>query len=50
MPASSCIVAGIDVNGSRKGFHCVALYNGEYLERYRTTDPEVVARWCFAFP
>ncbi|ADW16825.1 hypothetical protein Despr_0649 [Desulfobulbus propionicus DSM 2032] len=47
MPTSPrLIVAGIDVGGSRKGFHGVALCNGRYLERYRTTDPEAVACWC----
>jgi hypothetical protein len=40
------IVAGIDVGGSRKGFHAVALDNDAYHSQFQTTDPILMARWC----
>lgn len=40
------LVVGIDVGGSRKGFHGVALCDGEYWQRFHTTNPEAMAEWC----
>jgi len=39
-------VVGIDVGGTRKGFHAVALGAGVLIDRYRTADPQGLARWC----
>lgn len=38
-------VAGIDVGGSRKGFHAVALENGVFLDRWQTRCPRDLGRW-----
>lgn len=43
---SSRIVAGIDVGGSAKGFHAVALENGAYLDKFASLEYEVIAEWC----
>lgn len=40
------IVAGIDVGGKRKGFHAVALSDGEYLSHYQSTSATSIANWC----
>ena len=39
-------VVGIDVGGTRKGFHAVALGAGVLIDRCRTADPQGLARWC----
>jgi len=39
-------VVGIDVGGTRKGFHAVALGAGVVIDRCRTADPQGLARWC----
>lgn len=44
--SSSIIVAGIDVGGSAKGFHAVALRGGTYLDKYISCDSLKVAAWC----
>ncbi len=40
------VVAGIDVGGTKKGFHAVALCNGVLLDRFASADPKAVAAWC----
>lgn len=40
------IVVGIDVGGTRKGFHAVALANGLYLDQKKTGDTSELAAWC----
>ena len=40
------VVVGIDVGGARKGFHAVALRDGELLGRFASADPKTVAAWC----
>ena len=37
---------GIDVGGSRKGFHAVALTAGAYTDQLATGDPLELAHWC----
>jgi predicted nuclease with RNAse H fold len=39
-------VVGIDVGGSRKGFHAVALEDGIFLARRQTSCVEQLAGWC----
>ena len=39
-------VVGIDVGGSRKGFHAVALEGGAFLARHQTSCVEDLADWC----
>ena len=39
-------VVGIDVGGSRKGFHAVALEGGTFLARHQTSCVEDLADWC----
>lgn len=40
------VVAGVDVGGSRKGFHAVALNAGQYHDRFASRDANQVVRWC----
>lgn len=42
------IVAGIDVGGTAKGFHAVALADGALVDVFSSVDPAAVARWCTA--
>lgn len=42
----SLITAGIDVGGSRKGHHVVALSDGSYLADFRSDNPTKIASWC----
>jgi predicted nuclease with RNAse H fold len=42
------IVAGIDVGGTRKGFHVVTLADGALGEVFTSTDPAAVSSWCIA--
>lgn len=39
-------VIGIDVGGSRKGFHAVALTGGAYAARLGTSEVQELAHWC----
>lgn len=39
-------VVGIDVGGSRKGFHAVALEGGDFLAHRQTSCVEELADWC----
>ncbi len=43
-----CIDIGIDVGGTRKGFHAVALNCTRIVARLRSRDPAEVADWCHA--
>jgi len=42
------IVAGVDVGGTRKGFHAVALADGALVDVFASPDPAAVAIWCDA--
>ncbi len=44
--SSSIVVAGIDVGGTAKGFHAVALRCGAYLDKFNSCDSLKVAEWC----
>lgn len=44
--ASVSSVIGIDVGGSRKGFHAVALIAGAYAAQLVSRDVQEVAEWC----
>jgi predicted nuclease with RNAse H fold len=37
---------GIDVGGIKKGFHCVALRDGQYASKFSCPDAKAVADWC----
>jgi len=39
-------VIGIDVGGSRKGFHAVALTDGVYAAQLGTSEVRELAHWC----
>lgn len=41
-------VAGIDVGGTKKGFHAVAVRAGKYYCRFTSTRPVEVLSWCRA--
>jgi len=43
---SGLTVIGIDVGGSRKGFHAVALTGGAYAARLGTSEVQELAHWC----
>lgn len=40
------IVVGVDVGGPKKGFHAVALREGQFFERFATLDVREVVAWC----
>jgi predicted nuclease with RNAse H fold len=40
------VVAGIDVGGTRKGFHAVALNGRDCIDCFASCDPAAVVRWC----
>ena len=40
------IVVGVDVGGPKKGFHAVALQDGQYRETLSTLMAAEVAAWC----
>jgi predicted nuclease with RNAse H fold len=44
--SSSLVVAGVDVGGTRKGFHAVALRGLSYLDQFASIDANEVATWC----
>jgi predicted nuclease with RNAse H fold len=39
------IAAGIDVGGPKKGFHAVALRDGEYFQKFHSTDAAGMTAW-----
>ena len=39
-------VAGIDVGGEKKGFHAVALVNGQFADCFSSKSADEVAGWC----
>ena len=39
-------VVGIDVGGSRKGFHAVALRDGRYASQFSSPEPQEISHWC----
>jgi hypothetical protein len=43
-------VIGIDVGGSRKGFHAVALTGGSYADRLATAEVRELVHWCRRCP
>jgi predicted nuclease with RNAse H fold len=43
---ASHIVVGVDVGGIKKGFHAVALRNGQFYGKMATGDAADVASWC----
>jgi predicted nuclease with RNAse H fold len=44
--ASAITTVGIDVGGERKGFHAVALTDGDYASQKVTKDALELAHWC----
>lgn len=42
------IAVGIDVGGTRKGFHAVALQGCDVIESHRETDAHAMTLWCVA--
>lgn len=44
--AAPLIVAGIDVGGSKKGFHAVALRDGAYHDQCASRSTSDIAAWC----
>jgi predicted nuclease with RNAse H fold len=40
------LVVGVDVGGSKKGFHAVALKDGLYREELSTLSADEIAAWC----
>lgn len=43
---SAPVVVGIDVGGPKKGFHAVALRDGEFLQKFSTLNSLEAADWC----
>lgn len=43
---SPLITIGIDVGGSRKGFHAVALTDGAYTAQLHSADVQELVHWC----
>jgi predicted RNase H-like nuclease len=46
MRSRSSPVVGVDVGGTNKGFHAVALRDGRFFEAKSEKCPAVIARWC----
>lgn len=46
MPSRRLTVVGIDVGGTRKGFHAVALRDGAFMEGSHRTTPSDIREWC----
>jgi predicted nuclease with RNAse H fold len=46
MLSNSTIVVGIDVGGPCKGFHAVALSDGQYFAKLAHSDASAIAPWC----
>ena len=40
------LIVGVDVGGFKKGFHAVALQDGQYREKFSTHLPVEIASWC----
>ena len=40
------ITIGIDVGGSCKGFHAVALTDGAYTAQLHSRDEQEIVHWC----
>lgn len=40
------VVVGVDVGGPRKGFHAVALRDGDYFAKFAAPDALAVTNWC----
>jgi predicted nuclease with RNAse H fold len=40
------IVVGVDVGGPKKGFHAVALQDGQYREQLSTCIAQEAVAWC----
>lgn len=45
-PAHLHTAIGIDVGGSRKGFHAVALRGGAFVGKLASSDVERLSHWC----
>jgi predicted nuclease with RNAse H fold len=41
-------IVGVDVGGLKKGFHAVALREGQFLQKLASRDPAAVLTWCRA--
>lgn len=48
--APASIAVGVDVGGPKKGFHAVALKNGDCVGIMMSSDPGAVVDWCRALP
>ena len=46
METADIITVGIDVGGTRKGFHSVALRGGHYWDKCSTANVQELAHWC----
>ena len=46
MTSRPFIVVGIDVGGPRKGFHAVALSDGQYFAKHSHSVASAIASWC----
>lgn len=44
--AQPIVVVGIDVGGPKKGFHAVALRDGNYLDKFAALEASGIAAWC----
>lgn len=44
--SSNTVVVGVDVGGPKKGFHAVALREGQFFEKFATLDAGEVLAWC----
>lgn len=45
--SSPIVVVGVDVGGTKKGFHAVALRDGKFLERNSSKTAVGIAQWCW---
>ena len=48
MRKSPHIAVGVDVGGAKKGFHAVALREGQFFSKLHSCTPEVIVAWCRA--
>jgi predicted nuclease with RNAse H fold len=46
MRKSAHIAVGVDVGGAKKGFHAVALREGQFLGKFHACTAEAVVAWC----
>jgi hypothetical protein len=42
------VVAGVNVGGRKKGFHAVALRDGQYVGKLSASDALAIVEWCVA--